>query len=415
MRLPGPGRLVRHGPVAVDQAVSSASNFLLALLVAQSATAADFGRFAIATSVYWLVLGGVRALIAEPLLILQARDGRSPAQMSSAVGLAINLALLGSVVGVAVTALHGPGPIGWLLVTLPVLVWQDVLRYCAFSLGRPIEALVSDATWLLLFLGIGGLVLVLGGAPGVSDWLVLWAGCAAVPAVTASVRVGVWPAWSRQRDWWSRSRRQAVPMLGDFAVLSVSENGFVLLLPLVTSFALLGQVKAALVVSGPLSVVMTAASVAALPLLARGDGPDRKVPVRAGVLAGACMAAVAVCFALVLLVIPPAWGHRLFGDVWTGIGVLPVLIALYFAVLCFNQGAVLVLRAIGEVRRLLVGRLVLAPASVVVPLVAARLGGATALGVAAIALGAVYGLTWWSIVARVRRRSPAVAAEPVRA
>ena len=48
-------------------------------------------------------------------------------------------------------------------------------------------------------------------------------------------------------------------MLGDFAVYTVRDSLFVFLLPVVTTFALLGQVKAAMVATGPLSVLMRVA------------------------------------------------------------------------------------------------------------------------------------------------------------
>lgn len=403
--------LLRHAPVAVDQAVSSASNFLLALLVAQSASAADFGRFAIATSVYWLLLGSVRALVAEPLLILQARHGRSKPQISAAVGLAVTLAGLGSLVGIGWGVSQGVGPISLLLICLPLLIWQDLVRYSAFSLDRPGEALLSDAAWLVLLAGGGVVLLVLGRTPSVDEWLLLWAGAAALPTLVASIRLGVWPSRAGQAGWWSRSRRQAAPMLGDFLVIHASESLLIFLLPLVASYALLGQAKAAMVVNGPLSVLLTAASVVALPMLARRRQAGQDVPVRAGVLAGSAVAVVAACWGVLLLFLPAAWGEALFGEAWAGTGVYPALVAFQYAVLCFNQGAILVLRAVGEVGRVLLLRIALVPVLLVVPLVAVELGGLPAMGAAGIGLTALYGAVWWGLVLRVRRRQSAAEAE----
>jgi len=407
------GRMVRHTPVVVDQALSSASNFLLALLVAQSASAADFGRFALAATVYWLFLGGLRALVAEPLLILQARHGRSRPEMSSAAGLAVAIAGAGSLVGGVLALLAGIGPIAVLLLCLPVLIWQDLLRYSAFSLDRPLEALISDAVWLVLF-GLAGAALLLGGdGPSVSVWLLVWAACAVPGALTASVRLRVWPTSARQRAWWSRSRRQSVPMLGDFALLSLSESGFIFFLPLVASLALLGQVKAAMVVNGPLSVLMTAASVVALPLLARRRASSGAIPVRTALAVGSVLAGIASCYALVIVFLPPAWGTALFGDSWVGVGWLPAFLAFQYVIVCFGLGGVLTLRAIGEVRRILFVRLVMVGPGLVVPLVAARLGGATALGVSFVVMSLVYALLWWAMTLRLQRRPSVVLADPV--
>jgi hypothetical protein len=202
-------------------------------------------------------------------------------------------------------------------------------------------------------------------------------------------------------------------MLGDFLVIHASESLLIFLLPLVTSYALLGQAKAAMVVNGPLSVLLTAASVVALPLLARRRQAGQGVPVRAGLLAGSAVAVVAACWGLLLLFLPAAWGAALFGDAWAGTGVYPALVAFQYAVLCFNQGAILVLRAVGEVGRVLLARIALLPVLLVVPLVAVKLGGLPAMGVAGIGLTALYGAAWWGLVLRVRRRQGAVEAVAV--
>jgi len=397
--------LVRHAPVAADQALSSASNFLLALLVARSVSAADFGHFAVATSVYWMALGGLRALVAEPLLILR-EHAVSETRLSAAVGLGVSIALGGSVAGAVVLVAGGPGTVGWLLVCLPVLIWQDLARYCAFSLKRPLEALLSDGLWLALLLATGVALLATGHRPSVSGWLVLWAACALVPAVVTAARTGAWPARAGQRAWWARSRRQAGPMLGDFAVYTVRDSLFVFLLPVVTTFALLGQVKAAMVATGPLSVLMTAAGIAALPELARRWASSSRVPARAGFLVGAGMATVAGCYGLALLALPPAWGQWLFGESWVGVGVLPALLAFQSAVLCLGQGAILTLLAIGSPGWLLRARLALLPLTLLVPLLAARFGGLTVLGVSSIGIALVTGAVMWALLLRLARRTP---------
>jgi O-antigen/teichoic acid export membrane protein len=201
-------------------------------------------------------------------------------------------------------------------------------------------------------------------------------------------------------------------MLGDFAVLSLSENGFVLLLPLLTSFSLLGQVKAAQVANGPLNVLTAAVALAGLPVLARRRAIEGAVPLRAAVVLAGGLATVAACYGVVLLLLPPSWGQLAFGDSWVGVGILPALIAFQYAVLCCNQGALMLLRAVGEVRRLLVGRIVLVPIQLGLPLLAAWSGGVTLLGASLIVVAAVFGAVWWVIAVRTARSTVGAAAEP---
>jgi O-antigen/teichoic acid export membrane protein len=349
----------------------------------------------------------MRALIAEPLLIIQANSGASRSTMSAATGLAVSLTGIGSLVGLVLVLTTGLDAIGWLLISLPVLIWQDLLRYCAFSLGRHVEALLSDGTWLLALLGVGGALLVLGHRPSVTEWLLLWAASALLAALLASIRLDLWPSPRGHGAWWSRSRRQASPMLGGFAVTTARENLFIFLLPLVTSFAVLGQVKAAMVVNGPVSILMTAASISALPALARSSGTNGSVPVRTGGQIGVGMAAVAGCYGLALLATPSVWG-QLFGEAWVGVGALPALIAFSYAVTCLGQGAVLVLMAIGEPARLLRARVALIPVGVLLPLGAARFGDLPLLGIATIVSSVIHSAVWWWIVIRLDRRVPDV-------
>jgi O-antigen/teichoic acid export membrane protein len=398
--------LLRHAPVALDQGLSSGSNFVLAILVAQSATAAEYGQFALATSVYWLVLGGMRALIAEPLLIIQSGHGGSRRDISAGVALAVTVSVAAAAVGVALGLGIGWGAVPVLLVCLPVLIWQDMLRYSAFCLERPREALISDGVWLALLVSCGALVLIGGHQLSVEHWILLWAGSSLAPMLFASARLGVWPAVAAQAGWWRQSRRQAAPMFGDFLVYTGAENLVVFLVPLVSSLALLGQIKAAQVVNGPLSVLLSAATIAALPLMARQAGAG-VVPVRTGLLAGLAMGAVAVVYGIALLVLPQSWGELLFGETWSGVGILPALLAFQFALLGVSVGAQLVLRATGQAGRLLVIRLLVAPVVVGVPLVAVWLGGTVAYGLAESGVAGLLGAVWWALVVRGRRRPPA--------
>ena len=123
-----------------DQAASSLSNVLVAILVARSVGAESFGAFGLATVVYGLVLGLVRALVGEPFL---GRHSSDPPEVRRGlvpelVGVTLMVALLGSlvvaVVGLGVGGLAGSALTALALI-LPLVMVQDTYGSPSWSTG----------------------------------------------------------------------------------------------------------------------------------------------------------------------------------------------------------------------------------------------------------------------------------------
>ena len=63
------GMMVRFGWGLADQLLSSATNFLLAVLIARTVGARDLGAFSVAYATFTFSLGAVRAIAAELLVV----------------------------------------------------------------------------------------------------------------------------------------------------------------------------------------------------------------------------------------------------------------------------------------------------------------------------------------------------------
>ena len=109
-KLGGTPEARRRLVVLADQAASSLTNVLVAILVARSVSASGFGAFGLAMVVYQLVLGLARALIGEPFLARHASDGPEVRRgiVADVIGAALTVGLVSSVLvgGVGLFALY---------------------------------------------------------------------------------------------------------------------------------------------------------------------------------------------------------------------------------------------------------------------------------------------------------------------
>ena len=83
----------------IDQGLSSITNFALNILVVSSVSSADYGAFALAFATYFLARSAVFALVGQPLLIRHTDeervDGRAPVSYRRALGASLLLGIGG--------------------------------------------------------------------------------------------------------------------------------------------------------------------------------------------------------------------------------------------------------------------------------------------------------------------------------
>ncbi|MDQ0793373.1 hypothetical protein [Streptomyces sp. B1I3] len=388
-----------------DQGVAALTNILVLVAAARLSTVSDFARFSAVYLVFTVLLGISGAHTGQPL-VLRRGEGET---VRGACRSAVLLTLLASAAFGALLAavcLLVPGDTARALVmlglVLPVVLGQDALRYAFSTLQQPHLALGSDLVRLGCVLGALS-ALEYGASP--ARLIVAW-GLSALPALLLSAAL------------LHRSTAKAPPQLRpmlrrghlgrrfvvEFGVGNASSQLSVLGLGAVGNPLLVGALRGATTLFGPLNVLFTSATSFGPPLLGRIGDERRRVRVTAGL--AAVLAATAALWATVLAVLPGRVGRELLGDTWpTAAALLPATGSQYAAMAVGTCG-LLALRML-DPRTTLSIQVVFSLAAV-------------ALMAGGYALGGVPGAAWglclgslckaaatWTRVARIRRRKPA--------
>lgn len=370
----------RLGWGVADQAVGSLTNFLLNIYVARSLGVTEFGAFTLAYVTYGFALNVSRGLSFEPLLIrfsnsdmkVWRRAASGCAGTALVVGLATGAcalaagALIGGTTGRAFLALG---------LMLPVLLLQDSWRYAFFSVQRGYHAFVNDTVWAVVQFPL----LVLMKATGHADvfWFVIaWGAGAAAGSVLASFQARVVPSLASARSWLIAHRdlgpRYVLENAGGNAGSTVQSYGVSSLLGVTA----VGNISAANVLMGPFRIVSLGASMITIPEAVKllRHSP-RQLP-RFCVAVSAGLAALALTWALVLVVgLPLGLGQAMMGSIWRS--AYPLLIPTALATLfgCAGTGAGIGLHAMGAARRSVRSTLIGAVISLTLALTGAAVWG----------------------------------------
>jgi O-antigen/teichoic acid export membrane protein len=409
-------RARRAGWGLADQSLSSLTNFVLGVVVARSVTANEFGAFSLAFSVYMLMLGLTRSTSTEPLLVRFTTPSDSWTRgASSAAGAVAIMGLLSGIgciiVGVSLGGALGSALIG-LGITLPGLMVQDAWRFAFFARGRAVQAFVNDLVWSVALVVTMGVVL-LRGTTSVSWFIVAWGTAATMAALFGLVQARVLPRPDRALSWWREqsdligdylaqfSAIQGAARLGDFGVGAVAGVGA------------LGSLRGAMMLLGPLNVLVMGSRLIALPEAVRllSSSPHRLR--HACVLVSVGLASTAVLWGLVLILLPEATGEALLGATWEGAQSVMFPMALAMAGSGIAIGAGVGLRAMLENRRATKARVIISILSVGAAIGGAAIGGAAgaAWGIALISL--LSGAVWWVELDRAIAAGPSAPGAPL--
>ncbi len=146
------GGVRRLGWGVADQALSSLTNFALAVLVARTVSTSSLGAFGLAFATYTITLGATRALCSEPLTVRYSATGEREWRdgASAATGVALVLGVVAGLLCIAAAFLFG-GTLRPSLIVLgigmPGLIVQDTWRNAFFCHLRGAYAFVNDLAW----------------------------------------------------------------------------------------------------------------------------------------------------------------------------------------------------------------------------------------------------------------------------
>ncbi|MER7697675.1 hypothetical protein [Streptomyces sp. NPDC096095] len=388
-----------------DQGVAALTNILVLVAAARLSTVADFARFSAVYLVFTVLLGVSGAYTGQPLVLKRGAGEETRGACRSAVTLTVlAAAALGALLGAVCALVPGDTARALMMLglVLPVVLGQDAARYAFSTLQRPHLALTCD----LLRLGcvLGALSAQDHGASP-ARLIAVW-GLSALPALLLSAALlhrATTGAPVRLRPMLRRGhlgQRFTV----EFGVGNATGHLSVLGLGAVGTPLLVGALRGATTLFGPLNVLYTSATSFGPPLLGRIGDERRRV--RATARLAAVLAVTALLWATVLALLPDAAGRELLGDTWpTAAALLPATGSQYAAMAVGTCG-LLALRML-DPRTTLSIQVVFSLTAV------AFLAGGYALGGVP---GAAWGLflgslgkaaATWIQVARLRRRTPA--------
>jgi O-antigen/teichoic acid export membrane protein len=402
----------------IDQVLSSASNFGLALIAGRSLGARGLGAISVAFSVYLLLLGFQRALVTDPIVIASANWDRQPRK--AAAGSALSIVLIGSMLAAVMMMALGwviGGQIGRAFVVfavwlVPALV-QDFWRSMLFRDQRGAAAAANDGVWVL------GMALAAVGLWGFhSDWSIVtaWGVGASAGAILGFQQTRVRPdrpvrAWRMWVEFgWPLGRWLGL----DGIAFILGSQGIILLLAAVVSTRDLGGLRATQAIFAPLSLIAPALTLPGLPAMKFAlDASPRSARALAFKLSS-LMVGLSILY---LSIVGPAgtWllevffgpEFRAFGSLFAPIGVGQILSA-------WAVGMILFLKVKGRGRAIFASRIAGSAASLVGTWVLAVrfgvIGGAWGLAIAPLVW--VICTTWIVVDSRVGATSSVKSGKP---
>jgi hypothetical protein len=366
----------------LDQALSSGTNFLVALALVRRVSASEFGAFSIGVIIYVLSIGSARALNAQPLTITSGGSGE---RVQAAAGRALGMAAAVGLVlgfGCLISAMVVAGPLRTVLVILgmflPLLLLQDTGRLLCYALGKPRTAAANDAAWAALLLILLSVVLA---QPSPALWALVtsWLGSGAFAGILIAAQLRARPTLRGSISWLAEDRSLGLSLVGVYLLSAAPPYLVYALAPAVSSLAELGLARAAYVPFGPFGVLLQSALLQLLPATAGKDaGTTWRLAVRASVAASTLALLWAV---LVVALLPTMIGHWLIGDAWNRTGTERAIFGCSLVALAACTGPLVALQSLKAPKRLLRVSIVTTPFVLVVGLLLTWAGGAVGIAV----------------------------------
>lgn len=407
-RFTGPlGRRVGWG--LVDQALSSVTNFALAILVARSVSPREFGAFTLVLAAYAIMLGSSRALTTEAFVVrFSAVDEMTHRRATRAVTGAV---LVVGVLFAALTALAAGLLSGTLraafvplALTVPLLLLQDAWRQVFFAAGKPEHAAANDFVWASAqAVFYTALFLFVTAEPSAASLLLAWGGAAGVAAV-----FGLWqsrsvPDPSRAREWWRAHRDLSGRFAVEHATISSAMHATFYGISAIAGLVAAGVIRGAQVILGPITLLLQAVTFIAVPEGVRAKEQSLARLKRGCMAVSAVATTAALAWAAVALMLPERVGEALLGETWPGArAVLPAL-SVAWAGMCAATGPLTGIRAMGAARVSLRTMAVSSPVTLVVTLLGAFLAGASGAAAGFAVGGIVQAVLAWLAFGRVLR------------
>jgi O-antigen/teichoic acid export membrane protein len=280
-----------------------------------------------------------------------------------------------------------------LAASLPVLLYQDTLRFVYFNVGNPRRVAVMDTTW-----GIASvaslLVLTNTQSMSVEGGLAVWGGGAAISILIGLPRAAV-PTLQRTRAWMPELRGDGGKLAVDGLIATSGGSLALIALGGVATVRDVASIRGARTLLGPTQLVVASAETVIIPIVARSEGAEGAWRTGRNF---ALVTAPALCllgFGLGLL--PNHVGRALLGASWHGTA--PVLFPMGAALGAGMvwTGAEMFMRIAGRVGITVVVRVIAGIATIVATVIAGSLSGATGAAWAMFGVNLTAAASLWTL------------------
>ncbi|WP_261562118.1 hypothetical protein [Frankia tisae] len=305
-----------------DQVVSSGTNAAINFIIARRVDSSEFGAFAIAYTIFAMVVGLSRAAGTAPLGISYADVPAST--FRSAVRAAAGTALaLGAAVGVVLVLIGAAlrGTVGLNLaamgVVMPALLVQDAWRYASFAQGRPLLAVGNDLVWAAgLTIGVGLLAAGSGTGGGAVALVLVWGAAAALAALVGVAQHHAWPDPKRALAWFTGHRETTGFMTAEFISLQGAQQTSTLIIGVVGSTSLVGALRGLQTLLAPTTNLAVALMSFAIPEFSRRKHMPPGQVIRGAYLVSGLVVVSSTLWGLAFMLLPTDFGAALLGDTW---------------------------------------------------------------------------------------------------
>lgn len=410
--------LLRQGAWAlVDQILSSATNFAMAIIVARLLEPEGYGQFALATATWLTLLGLVRAMVVQPYVVEAAVQDRPTWRRTTrqASGVIVVFGLVSGLVIAAVgVALGASGGVGRAFVMLgviaPFLVLQDFWRFAAFSKNRARTAVVNDALWAVVQ---GGCLLVLLDSSRVTPAAAIaaWGAGAGAGALLGMAQFNLIPSFRRPTLEWARHIARWSGWFGAASLLYMGSNQLVAIMVATWAGpAALGGLRAVQTLLGPGQLVAMSSESVALPAGSRtyaARGRNGLTRFMAGY--GALLTAVLASYGALLFIGRDEVLRRVLGSEFVAYADLVLPLALGLIATAWSFSGALGLRSMLSGRRLAQGEGIAACTQVAIIGVLLHFYGVEGAAWGVLFASLLHSAAMWLMYRRtaVRRRRPA--------
>lgn len=394
-----PGRIRRVFWGFADQALSSLTNFVLAIAVARSVGTAEFGIFSVVFVTYLVCLSLSRAVATEPFSVrFSAVD---PDHWRHATKAATGTALtVGAIAGLAclLAGLVIGGSAGTtfavLGIGLPLLLLQDAWRYVFFAAGRGASAFANDLVWTLA-LGVGLVVLLIDEVASVDAFVAVWAIGAGAGAVFGGFQTRIRPRPDLVTKWRHEHSDIAPRFAAEALVVSGAQYLTTTGIGIVAGLAVVGTVRAGTVLMNAVHIATYGIQLFAIPEAVRLKERSRASLIRFCVLLAVMLASIALGWGAFLLLLPDSIGRAILAGTWDDARSVILPLSLSLAAGGIQAGAFVGLRALALAKSSLRARLTSS-----LLLLTGGLGGAVLGGAVGAAWGMALGVSigaasWW--------------------